>query len=315
MVKIPDPIQSKDQPEGAEEELSPAQLESMILSEDPDFEMELAKVKSLPLDSSINLDVVDTGQDFSAENPWHHPIGLRKAVVLLLPFLPKLWEFQRHFYMTLQFSRARFSLLLHQAGPLLLQAIKSGTARTLEFAKGRITSFKNLTRGLKVVAVCLILAGILTLAFIYQSIVKGVFPEEKEYLMASLEEWAAQSYQLDAETEMDSFYDSPRSIQNIMSLPKMVVNLHPSPTSGPNPMAAVEFFLEGQSAEAVVEVKDREIEIRDLLQRTMEEMTYAEMESVEGKQQLTEKLRQALNTHLTKGKIRRVFFKEAVVKP
>lgn len=80
-------------------------------------------------------------------------------------------------------------------------------------------------------------------------------------------------------------------------------------------MAAVEFFLEGLSPEAIIEVKDRETEIRDLFQRTMEDMTYGELASAEGKQQLTEKLRLALNAYLTKGKIRRVFIKEIVVKP
>jgi flagellar basal body-associated protein FliL len=134
-------------------------------------------------------------------------------------------------------------------------------------------------------------------------------------LIASLEEWSAQTYKYDPETEMDSFYDSPRTIQNIMSLPKMIVNIRPSQGSGPNPMAAMEFFLEGLSPEAIVEVKDRETEIRDLFQRTLEEITYGELDSAEGKQQLTEKLRQALNMNLTKGKIRRVFIKELVLKP
>jgi flagellar basal body-associated protein FliL len=262
------------------------------------------------------LDVVDLGQTFPVEgNPWHHPLGLRKFIVMILPFLPKLWDFQYRFFINLHLRRASFRILLREAGPRLLQGTKSGGAWALQYSKGRVTAFQKQTRTLKIITVCLILVGALTAAFIYRSFTSGVLPDDKEYLMASLEEWSVQSFKYDPETEMDSFYDSPRTIQNIMSLPKMVVNLHPSETSGPNPMAALEFFLEGLSPEAIVEVKDREAEIRDLFQRTIEEMTYGELESTEGKQQLAEKLRQALNAHLTKGKIRRVFFKEAVIKP
>lgn len=309
--------QSKDPLTDADDgELSLEQLENMILSEAPDFASELNDMKSLPSDGSVNLDVIDAGQTFSVEeNPWHHPMGVRKFILMILPFLPKFWDFRYRFFTNFHLHRVNLSTALREAGPKLLQATKAGVAWTLGYSKGRVTVFKELTRTLKIVAACLILAVFLTAAFIYRSFTKGVLPEDKEYLMASLEEWSVQTYKLGTETEMDSFYDSPRTIQNIMSLPKMVVNLHPSPSSGPNPMAALEFFLEGLSPEAIVEVKDRETEIRDLFQRTIEEMTYSEMESIEGKQQLTEKLRLALNVHLTKGKIRRVFFKEAVIKP
>jgi flagellar basal body-associated protein FliL len=315
MAEPIDPNQTKDQ-QADLEELSAEQLDSMLLSEAPDFASELNDMKSLPSDGSIDLDVVDVGQTFPVEgNPWHHPSGFRKFIVMILPFLPKLWDFQYRFFINLHLRRTNFRIALSEAGPKLLQAMKSGGGRTREYSKGRVAAFKELTRALKIVAVCLILVSVLTGAFIYRSFTKGVLSEDKEYLMGSLEEWSIQAYKSDSETEMDSFYDSPQTIQNIMSLPKMVVNLHPSPTSGPNPMAALEFFLEGLSPEAIVEVKDRETEIRDLFQRTIEEMTYGEIETTEGKQQLTEKLRLALNVHLTKGKIRRVFFKEAVIKP
>ncbi|HEY8270578.1 MAG TPA: flagellar basal body-associated FliL family protein [Pseudobdellovibrionaceae bacterium] len=316
MAQLTDPNQSKAQPiDRIGEELNPEQLENLILSEAPDFAEDLKQMKSLHVDSSVDLDVVDDGQIFSPDNPWRNASGIRKIMVTILPFLPKFWDLKQRFLMNWHLHWARLSILFSQAGPRLLQATKTGALATVESSKVQISNFKKLTRSLKIVVVCLILVGALTLAFIYLSITKGVLPEEKEYLTASLEEWSAQSYQTDADTEMESFYDSTQTIQNIMSLPKMIVNLQPSSLSGPNPMAAVEFFLEGLSPEAIVEVKDRETEIRDLFQRTIEEMTYTEMESVEGKQLLTEKLRQILNVHLTKGKIRRVFFKEAVVKP
>lgn len=316
MANPTDQSPTKDQAEDQEGDLSLEQLDSMILSEAPDFADELKEVKSLPSDGSIDLDVVDLGQTFpEKENPWQHPIGLRKFLVMILPFLPKLWELQYSFISSLHLRRARLRAFLLELGPRTVQGLKSGGKASVEISKEKIQSFKGLTWPLKIVAVSLILLGLFTAVFVYRSVTRGVLPGDEEFLIASLEEWAVQTYKYDPETEMDSFYDSPRTIQNIMALPKMIVNLRPSRGSGPNPMAAMEFFLEGLSPEAIVEVKDRETEIRDLFQRTLEELNYSDLDSAEGKQQLTEKLRQTLNMNLTKGKIRRVFIKELVLKP
>lgn len=320
MAEPTDPNPTKGQGEEHAEDqeggLSLEQLDSMILSEAPDFADELKEMKSLPSDGSIDLDVVDTGQTFIPdENPWKDPIGVRKLLVMVLPFLPKLWEFQYTFFAKIYMRRMRLKVFLREAGPKTLQALKSGGKASANFTKGRLAAFKVLSWPLKIVALSLILLGLLTAVFVYRSMTRGVLPGDQEYLIASLEEWSVNSYKYDPESEMDSFYDSPRTIQNIMSLPKMIVNLRPSQGSGPNPMAAMEFFMEGLSPEAIVEVKDRETEIRDLFQRTIEEMSYGELDTVEGKQLLTEKLRQTLNMNLTKGKIRRVFIKELVLKP
>ncbi|WP_413288729.1 flagellar basal body-associated protein FliL [Bdellovibrio sp. HCB337] len=319
MAQPNDPNQTKAQApaeESAEaQDLSLDQLDSMILSEAPDFANDLKNVAFIPSDGSIDLDVPDPGENYVPDNPWKDTIGIRKVLVTILPFLPKLWEFQYRTRNKIYLFRTRLKTALIEAGPRLLQASKNSATATKAYSKERVTAFKSLNRPMKAVAAALIVAAGLTFAFIYRSMTRGVLPPEKEFLTASLEEWAVHAYKYDPDSEMDSFYDSPRTIQNIMSLPKMVVNIRPSPSSGPNPMAAMEFFLEGLSPEAIVEVKDRESEIRDLFQRTIEEMSYAELESTEGKQQLTEKLRQSLNINLTKGKIRRVFFKEVVIKP
>jgi flagellar basal body-associated protein FliL len=293
-------------------------LDSMILAEDPNFAKELLDVNSIPVDSSIDLDVVDLGDELTpleVQNPWRHPIGLRKFLVMILPFLPPLWDLKHRFFQRLQLFKTQFKNFFLHLGPNLLQGSKSAVQGTGSFFKSRSAAFGALSRGKKFIAFSLILLSAATIAFVYRSYTHGVLPEDQELIMATLEEWSSQSYKYDANTEMDSFYDSPRTIQNIMSLPKMIVNIKPSASSGSNPMAAMEFFLEGLSPEANVEVKDRESEIRDLFQRTMEDMTFDELDSGEGKQLLTERLRQNLNSVLSNGKIRRIYIKEAVIKP
>lgn len=307
---------TKDQPAEQEADLSLEQLERMILSEDPAFADDLKEVQALPTDANIDLDVVDNGQILpSDDNPWRDAIGIRKFLVIIFPFLPRLWDFQYNFFNNLYLYRTRIQVSLVDIGPRTLNGIKAGAKASVAISKEKIGNFKGLSWPLKLVAIGLVLAVVFTGVFVYRSMTKGVLPGDEEFLIASLEEWSVQSYKYDPETEMDSFYDSPRTIQNIMALPKTIVNLRPSQGSGPNPMLAVEFFLEGLSPEAIIEVKDRETEFRDLFQRTLEELSYGDIDSAEGKQQLTEKLRQVLNTNLTKGKIRRVFIKELVLKP
>ncbi len=283
-------VDPKDLADGDSADLiSLDQIDSMILSEDPQFAEDLEKVRSLPADGTIDLDIVDLDPALNSEN--------------------KSWSDKIYLF------RARLRTNILHLGPILFRLTKEGAAAAVYFLKERAQTFKGLRWQLKILAASLFLASAITVVFVVRSLTHGVLPGDKALLMASFEEWAEQTYKYDVETEMDSFYDSPRAIQNIMSLPKMVVNLRPSPGSGPNPMAAMEFFLEGMSPDAIVEVKDRESEIRDLFQRTMEEMSFDELDIPEGKQLLTEKLRQALNMILTKGKVRRVFIKEAVIKP
>lgn len=293
-------------------------IDSLILAEDPEFAKDLLDVSALPVDGSIDLDVVDIDGDLEPleeENPWEHAIGFRKFLKTVFPFLATFWLWRRKLRRRVQVAKTQTKNFILHLGPNILHGLKAGASGTQSFVKGRASAFATLSRGQKAIAVVLVLFGLATAAFIYRSYTHGILPEDQELIMATLEEWSSQSYKYEAGSEMDSFYDSPRTIQNIMSLPKMIVNIRTSANSGSNPMAAMEFFLEGLSPEANVEVKDRESEIRDLFQRTLEDMSFDELDSAEGKQLLTERLRQNLNNVLSNGKIRRVYIKEAIVKP
>lgn len=116
-------------------------------------------------------------------------------------------------------------------------------------------------------------------------------------------------------SEIEDFYDNPRFAKNLVSITPMHVNLKPSESSGPNPMLAIELTAEGLSVDAIVEIKDREAEFKDMLARITEERTYDELISSEGKLSLCEQYRDTLNAHLTRGQVRRVLLKSFVIKP
>lgn len=115
--------------------------------------------------------------------------------------------------------------------------------------------------------------------------------------------------------ETEAFYDNPRFAKNLVTISSMHVNLKASESSGPNPMLALEVTVEGLSADAIVEIKDREAEFKDKLLRLTEEKSYDELIEAEGKQILCDQYRDELNTYLTRGQVRKVLLKSFVIKP
>ena len=116
-------------------------------------------------------------------------------------------------------------------------------------------------------------------------------------------------------SEAEPFYDNPRFAKNLITMTKMVTNLKPSENSGPNPMIAVELSVEGMSAEAIIEIKDREAEFKDILLRKAEEFSYDELSSTEGKKKLLEKFTEVINSNLSQGQVRRTMLKSFITKP
>lgn len=116
-------------------------------------------------------------------------------------------------------------------------------------------------------------------------------------------------------TETEVFYDNTKFSKNIVMLSKMFINLKASESSGPNPMLALELNVEGLSSDAIIELKDREAEFKDLLIRTTEEKTYDDLVMTKGKQELCDQFRQLINSNLTRGQVRKVLLNSFIIKP
>lgn len=114
---------------------------------------------------------------------------------------------------------------------------------------------------------------------------------------------------------VEPYYDNVRFSKNVISLIKMTANIRPSENSSNNPMISFEIVIQGVSNEPIVEIKDREAEFRDLILRVVEDFSYDELESALGKQQLSDAIMVKVNSNLTDGQIRKVFYKNFVIKP
>lgn len=154
--------------------------------------------------------------------------------------------------------------------------------------------------------------GIISIAF--GSRISNLF-FSKGLFLKSYAQWNSHVISYNPITETEFFYDNPRFAKNLITMSKMVTNIKSSENSGNNPMLALELSVEGMSAEAIIEIKDREAEFKDILLRQIEEFNYDELTTIEGKKALLDKFTVAINANLSQGQVRRSMLKSFILKP
>lgn len=317
-------VESATDEEGFEESedlLSLESLDSIISEEDPEFS---ASLQAIGPPEELSASIYDEGLAFEYTldeevRRWSEGSELRKKVYARAPFVP-------HFIYGYNVRRSSFRLALEKEKIRTIDFFrnivpntKSGIQRLSLAIKGSVNSFKKTFAGFsklkKVSFVVLLMATVPLLVVAFLGIKGRLVAPPEDLFIGSLAEISDQNILASEVGTMESFYDSPRISQNILLLRRMVVNLQRSENSGPNPMGAFEFYLEGTGNDVLVEIKDREAEVEDLFARTAEELNYDQIESAEGKRLLCDRLRKEVNRILTQGMIRKVFLKTAIIKP
>ena len=144
--------------------------------------------------------------------------------------------------------------------------------------------------------------------------ITGIWSTPTKLFINSFADLGAEVYTFDPETETELFFENPKLARNLVSLSRMVANIIATKESSPNPMLAVELTIEGMNTEVVVEIKDREAEFKDLILRLVEQENYDYLNTEKGKLSLAKKIRDEMNTNLTRGQVRRAMYKSFVIK-
>jgi hypothetical protein len=103
--------------------------------------------------------------------------------------------------------------------------------------------------------------------------------------------------------------------QFVVQISKIVVNLVPGERSTRNPMVAFDLYVRTDTEEASVEIRKREKELQDHLQRFCEGLNYDQILNEEGKRVWKLKMKRELNLVLNTGQVKDVFFKTLLLKP
>ncbi len=294
-----------DASEAEAELISLEDMEALIAEKDPEFVKQMEAFNPESGAEDLNIELVDLDQYMADEKAMSNQGRVRH-------FLTK--------------SRSRIIIFSTVLSAYLLLLFKEGLPENFRKLKNSLSSFSHsISQGLrrfsfwparkKMATFGLIFGVLATVGFVFFAATKPLLTTGTDLFILSLEDSADSVHTYDPEKDAEPFYDSPRASQNIMTLQKVVVNIKSGTQSGPNPMGAFEFYVEGNSPDVMVEVKDREYEVKDLFQRNIEEMSFNQLETAEGKQLLLEKLRREVNRILTKGRVRKVMFKTVILKP
>ncbi len=307
-----------------EAEISDEDLDAAISDADPEFLEalgELSKDKELSLSQII---ISDADQALNEEKEaWARSGKLSRILFRFFPFVAflsllikkiRFWIFS---FLRAEWIRAQnfYYFLATDGKNKVIGKIKNTSDQFFDSINESERNFRYLKWKMKLAFFAIFLLLIGTVLFIFRSFTAGVVSKNSGLFLTSLENVATDISDYNPETEVEPFYQNLRVATNFLLIPKMVVNLKKSQHSGANPMAAIEFYVEGMTPEAILEIKERETEMRDRMQRVVEDFTFDQLDSQDGKIQVTEKLKKEINLLLSAGKAKRFWIKTVLVKP
>ncbi|MBL7545458.1 MAG: flagellar basal body-associated FliL family protein [Bdellovibrionaceae bacterium] len=277
-------------------------LEKSIQDNSPEFLQELESISEIG-NENLDIELVDIDQIIAQQKANSLKARARRLWSALNQLAVKVFYFVKAQLIT--FGKETLPYLLKK----LVAGLKS-TAADLSKALGKI---RTLSKIQKVALLVMIFGTGALFLVVFKATTTGLIKDDEKLFVRTMEELSTQKF-IYENKDLEDFYNSPRVNQNMMSLRRIVVNIQKSKNSGVNPMGAFEFFIQGNSSDVMVEINDREAELLDLFQNHIREFSYDELDTVEGKRRMLEKLTRAINEELTKGKIMQIYFKNLVLK-
>lgn len=294
------------------EEIPLEDIEKLLEAEDPEFSKELEAVKAIENNLDVNIEATVVSDDESAipgkeikESRWSKfRARLRMSIYTFkLNLKARLKTLGKDTLVFLKTKPKEYALY-----SLVMAKILAKKA-TVPFALFRSAS---LTQRLGVLTLTLV--GIVGLWVLLNNL-RGVWiPVLNEPILASLADQAEWVETYDPKDGVESFYSAFPQERHEFLFRRMKVNLKAAADS-PNPMGAFEVIVLLDSKDTAIEIRDREVEFFDSLQRVFEEETFNDLESDLGKGKLKGRVKRELNQKLTQGWVKDVSFKTFILKP
>ncbi len=297
--------------ESASADMDFAKLDALLFSQDPKFKEKVAELKGLEVKGEIEPDMFDSGALESLEIKRDKVSAPSREEIKLKPPLKDRARAYVNWLLTLKPSLGPGKFNPAAMLARTMAWVRDSAMKILKL----ITQFRTLPLRTKISVIGLF-SLTLILGFMVKMIVEGDFlPSFEMRLIPTVAADADQSWSYDENEQTDDFFSSIRHPEHIVLLERLVVNVKASEGSGPNPMGFLEFYIEASSEDAAIEINDRKAEVKDAMQRTIEGITYDELVTPAGKNKLKLILRKNINSVLTKGRVRKLFFKSVVIKP
>lgn len=317
------------------EALSPDEIDNLLMEEDPEMAAQIEAIRAGGLeapkvdpsatantdgqtsDSSAKMDAGQVGADEASLDP--ETIGSlsvtrrQKISFFFLKIGSRLRALRAFAVRSVTDSKG----LLAELKVRLTMGLKSGLQNFLQGFRSK-TAWLRSRSWLQKLSIVLVIAALAGLFAIATQTLKGtLLPKVEKVWVASFSEIADEVFTYDAKGSFEDFNDPLLHPEFVVLVERIVVNLRRTPEAadGSFPMAAFELYLQTDNQDSAVEIKDRNVEIRDAIARSVERVTYPELAGEDGKNKLKLLIRKDLNAFLTRGKVRRVFFKTLVLNP
>lgn len=309
--------------EAAKETFSLEDLDQILEAEDPGFNESLNAIKKEGVKDTASIEAFavvskddETNLD-SAEEADKGPGGwrgnLRKKILK-----PVRWI--RHFF-SARWLAIRNRSVMFKSGTV--QFVRHTLPEFLKYLKVYVAAgFKALAKGFakakarpkgeKFAVIGIILCAVLAGFILLRSIRQNLLPSLDHYLLKSFADEGEVIGTYKTNADYIPLFDAFPEIEFQVRLEKVTVNLLPDPDSGRVPMGLFEFYLGVDSRDTAVEIRDREKEMLDLLQRTIEGFTYTEIMSRTGKSRLKSRIRDNFNEALNQGRVMNVYLNRIV---
>lgn len=200
---------------------------------------------------------------------------------------------------------------LELAKRFLLKVI-AGAKIFFGFIKNQIAFFRDLPRAKKaLVGLFFLTLGAIPLSMKYFD---KLVDMNSHQVVSDLSASADESYGFEAKP-FEELYAQGDAFEFMILLPEIKVNIQRSQNSSTRPMAMFELYLEASSDETAKELKSRQNEILDNIQRVAETVNFDDFSSAQGKIKFKLKVRKTVNEILNSGRLKETYFKTVLVKP
>ena len=318
-----DPKSAKNKAPIEADEISLEDIDNFLEDEEPEFskqmsdmeadeELKAAKVEGSAVDETTLL-AQDAQEAKSLAFYEKHP-KLYKALYPLRFIREKLSQVVLKLKNKMALLAENFWVFLRVGVPERTKYLLSLAKGLLQVLGSKVTTFKNLPGKKKLLYLGYVVFLGLVVGLIKLNL-KGVWlPSIHNELVTSMSEVADQVYTFDKSQKLQHFYRAFPQPEHIVLLDKIVINLRRE-APGENPMVLFRLFLNLDSQETAIEVKDREKELLDRIGRSVEELTYDEVKGGRGKERLKNLAKAEINNALNQGRAMKVFFDMIMIKP
>ncbi|MFK8138610.1 MAG: flagellar basal body-associated FliL family protein [Bdellovibrionales bacterium] len=198
---------------------------------------------------------------------------------------------------------------------VILDKTKTGLQVRAKRLSAGLTKFGNWSWKLKLMLGLSVVSVLVLFQVAKISMNQDLLKQPDKTYVDDFSEVATEVFKITSDSKWENFRNPMRYPEYIVMFKRIVVVLTPSSFSSKRPMGIFSLFFEASSQDAATELKDREPYVRDRTARTLEQMTYDELRTIEGKRKIKKYLKQELNKVLNQGAIVNVHFKDFVLKP